>query len=152
MTTLKARNELTPEEAARSGPRIRWNLARAIDDRNTKAYKRFGTFKEYCKQVHGVTAAIVYRRISDSRHSTKRQISERLRWEIWERDNFTCKYCGTRRFLSVDHVVPECEGGTIDPSNLVTACRKCNSKKGTSSLGAFQFRRAFSMFKQVCEL
>lgn len=64
-----------------------------------------------------------------SRYS-KVPIPEALRWEVWERDNFTCQECGTRRFLSIDHIVPESKGGTLDPANLRTLCRLCNSKKG----------------------
>lgn len=35
-----------------------------------------------------------------------RYISDELRWRIWERDNFTCQHCGTRRHLAVDHILP----------------------------------------------
>lgn len=57
-------------------------------------------------------------------------ISAELRWEIWERDNFTCQFCGSRRFLSVDHKVPRSLGGNDSRANLHTLCVKCNSKKG----------------------
>lgn len=33
--------------------------------------------------------------------------------------------------LHLDHIVAEHEGGTNDPSNLILACRRCNSSKGT---------------------
>jgi 5-methylcytosine-specific restriction endonuclease McrA len=54
------------------------------------------------------------------------------RYTIFERDNFTCQYCGRKApevALEVDHVVPVSKGGTDDPSNLQTACRECNSQK-----------------------
>lgn len=60
-----------------------------------------------------------------------------VRWTVWERDNFTCHYCGTRRYLGVDHVVAESAGGDGTPSNFVTACRPCNSKKGVRSYDDF---------------
>lgn len=60
----------------------------------------------------------------------KQRISEELRWEIFERDNFTCRQCGIRRCLTVDHIKPEKLGGTLDKENLRTLCRPCNSKKG----------------------
>ncbi len=48
--------------------------------------------------------------------------------------NFTCQYCGYdgRAFpnwfqLTVDHIVPQSQGGTDDGENLVTACHACNS-------------------------
>ncbi len=61
----------------------------------------------------------------------KENIPAKLRWEIWERDNFTCLHCGVRKNLSIDHIIPESKGGTLDPANLQTLCKPCNSKKGT---------------------
>ncbi len=61
-------------------------------------------------------------------------ISEALRWEVWERDNFTCKNCGKRRFLTVDHVVPLATGGATEKANLQTLCKSCNSQKGDRPL------------------
>ena len=52
------------------------------------------------------------------------------RWTVWERDNFTCCSCGRRRFLTIDHIVPRCKGGTHEIENLQTLCSRCNSKKG----------------------
>lgn len=60
----------------------------------------------------------------------KESIPPELRWEVWERDNFTCLECGLRRNLSVDHILAESKGGTLDLSNLRTLCRPCNSRKG----------------------
>lgn len=60
----------------------------------------------------------------------KALIPAELRWAIWERDNFTCRHCGRRQFLSIDHIVPEARGGTLDPANLQTLCQSCNSRKG----------------------
>ena len=45
-----------------------------------------------------------------------------------------CRYCGTRSGLTVDHVVPLSKGGKWVWENLVTACSKCNGKKGSKSL------------------
>lgn len=53
-----------------------------------------------------------------------------LRWEVWERDNFTCQYCGSRQFLVCDHIYPVSRGGHTEADNLQTLCRTCNSKKG----------------------
>ena len=60
----------------------------------------------------------------------KETIPSELRWEIWERDNFTCQHCGKRKNLSIDHITPESKGGTLDKKNLQTLCKSCNSKKG----------------------
>lgn len=50
------------------------------------------------------------------------------------RDAYTCQYCGEtpgRQFLTVDHVIPRSRGGTHEWENLVTACTRCNQKKGS---------------------
>lgn len=50
------------------------------------------------------------------------------------RDKFACAYCGNRfklTDLTFDHVVPRCRGGRSTWSNLVMACRRCNSMKGS---------------------
>jgi hypothetical protein len=53
-----------------------------------------------------------------------------LRWEVFERDGFTCKKCGTRRRLTIDHIVAESKGGPTTLGNLQTLCHSCNSRKG----------------------
>lgn len=61
-------------------------------------------------------------------------VSKRLRFEILKRDEHKCKYCGRMApevVLQVDHVVPVTLGGSDDPSNLVAACRDCNSGKSS---------------------
>lgn len=60
-----------------------------------------------------------------------------MRFQILERDSFTCRFCGKRApetELEVDHVVPRAKGGSDDTSNLVTACRDCNRGKGVRSV------------------
>jgi 5-methylcytosine-specific restriction endonuclease McrA len=55
------------------------------------------------------------------------------RINVYTRDNWTCQYCGKKksnpRELTFDHVLPKCQGGKTNWKNIVTACKKCNSKK-----------------------
>ena len=52
-----------------------------------------------------------------------------------------CAYCNQESDkLTVDHVVPLSRGGTNDISNILPACRSCNSKKNNKSLLAFLFK------------
>jgi 5-methylcytosine-specific restriction endonuclease McrA len=55
------------------------------------------------------------------------------RQNIFKRDNFECQYCGTRKDLTLDHVIPSSKGGAHAWNNLVTACKRCNAKKGDFS-------------------
>ena len=43
-----------------------------------------------------------------------------------------CCYCGSRDYLSVDHLIPTKRGGANTGDNLVWACRSCNSSKCAS--------------------
>lgn len=61
----------------------------------------------------------------------KKAIPKNLMWDVFERDNFTCQLCGSRRFLTIDHIIPESKGGETTMENCQTLCNSCNSKKGT---------------------
>jgi 5-methylcytosine-specific restriction endonuclease McrA len=61
---------------------------------------------------------------------TYRYIPEKFRWDVYERDDFKCKHCGSKRYLSIDHITPKSKGGKTTLENCQTLCRPCNSKKG----------------------
>ena len=52
------------------------------------------------------------------------------RKNIMKRDRHICQYCGVKSDLTLDHVMPKSRGGKDTWENLVTACNKCNVKKG----------------------
>jgi hypothetical protein len=57
----------------------------------------------------------------------------KTRFDILERDHFTCRFCGRRApetELEVDHLLARSRDGSDDETNLVTACRDCNRGKG----------------------
>jgi 5-methylcytosine-specific restriction endonuclease McrA len=56
---------------------------------------------------------------------------------LFKRDQNVCLYCGKlfkKCDLSRDHVLPASRGGQDLWSNVVTACRRCNARKGNSLL------------------
>ena len=65
-------------------------------------------------------------------------VGKKLRFEIFRRDNFACRYCGKSAMdgavLEPDHVVPRARGGEDVATNLVTACEGCNSGKSDTPL------------------
>lgn len=57
---------------------------------------------------------------------------------IFNRDNYTCNYCGqVGGILEVDHIVPFSKGGGDDISNLTTSCRRCNRSKKDMTVEQF---------------
>lgn len=62
----------------------------------------------------------------------RKKVSVRVRFEVFKRDNFTCRYCGRRPpdvELALDHLIPVADGGTNDDENLVCSCDACNAGK-----------------------
>ena len=51
------------------------------------------------------------------------------RTRIYKRDGYECVYCGSKKSLTLDHVIPKSKGGANTWENLVTSCFKCNLKK-----------------------
>lgn len=68
------------------------------------------------------------------------RISESPRFRrkaLFNRDNWQCQYCGIElddSTVTIDHIIPKTQGGPRSWKNCVTACRKCNHKKGSRSL------------------
>lgn len=58
---------------------------------------------------------------------------------LFGRDRHVCAYCGDTfkaSDLSRDHVIPRYRGGLDVWTNVVTACKRCNMKKGSKLLEA----------------
>ncbi len=56
---------------------------------------------------------------------------------LFSRDQYTCLYCGVTfdyEHLSRDHVIPISRGGRDTWTNVVTSCKRCNARKGSSLL------------------
>jgi len=52
------------------------------------------------------------------------------RFEIFNRDKYTCQYCGEQsRHLTLDHIIPRYRGGQHTWENVVSACVACNRRK-----------------------
>lgn len=51
------------------------------------------------------------------------------------RDKYTCVYCGTKRNINIDHIMPQSRGGSDTFENTVASCMHCNNvKKGDKTL------------------
>jgi 5-methylcytosine-specific restriction endonuclease McrA len=59
------------------------------------------------------------------------------RKNVFWRDNYNCQYCGNKFSygkLTMDHIIPKSKGGHKTWMNIVSACHKCNNKKGSKTL------------------
>lgn len=83
-------------------------------------------------------------------------ISRTLRFAIYARDDFDCVLCRglfpleyTGVGLTLDHVKPRSKGGSNHPSNLVTACLRCNSRRKTRGYGRVRARVRRQLNKRI---
>ncbi len=86
-----------------------------VEEKKLRSISKSFPFPSIIKVRHYIN--IPYKGVVMSRHN------------IFKRDGGKCQYCGTNRDLTIDHVIPRSKGGKSTWTNLVTACKKCNSKK-----------------------
>lgn len=99
-------------------------------NRETKHFTECGEFSKYFFETKDIKP-----RKSSSSNTKRRRIgiSQKLRFEIFQRDEFTCQYCGRTKEdnikLELDHKIPVSVGGKDDYENLITSCNDCNQGK-----------------------
>jgi len=68
-----------------------------------------------------------------------------VRLKALARDGYVCYYCGYEgKDMTIDHIIPVSKAPelAIDINNMITACKSCNSSKGSRSQGVFLEKRA----------
>lgn len=65
-----------------------------------------------------------------TRFDRRKPLSVTQSLAVFDADGYRCRSCGTRKNLTVDHVIPWSKGGGDEPENLQTLCRSCNARKG----------------------
>lgn len=56
-------------------------------------------------------------------------IPPQLRRQVYDRDEWACRQCGSKKSLVVDHNWPHIRGGNLSLENLQTLCESCNLSK-----------------------
>ena len=64
-------------------------------------------------------------------YTTRPGDSKRMwRNDIKESWNHKCAYCDSEDNLTIDHIVPQCNGGLDIKTNVISCCHSCNQSKG----------------------
>ena len=113
---------LPPDETSNSWQELNWNdweLMKPLEGETVlEAACRVYRVPEIIKCID--YGKVPYRKVKISRKA------------IFQRDLYTCQYCGKKPALSeltIDHVSPRCQGGKTEWPNVLLACLKCNLKK-----------------------
>jgi 5-methylcytosine-specific restriction endonuclease McrA len=95
-------------------------------------------YKTYLKKTHANNPEL-YRKIWRLKQQRRTAAMLQLggdglqgqEWELILRDqDGRCFWCAESADLTIDHVIPVSRGGRHEVSNIVGACRRCNSSKG----------------------
>lgn len=77
-----------------------------------------------------------------NRNRQKREI----RKKVWEKCDKKCFYCRVEmvfkgrqngKFMTMEHLIPKSQGGTLAEDNVVAACKACNEARGTMKIKDF---------------
>lgn len=118
---------------------VSWQEAACLHARELVSW----TYGEEVMQVHGGHSRLTGEQTVLSLSSImacKGKVFDKIRKEppltnraLFRRDQNICLYCGNQFKecdLSRDHVVPVSRGGVDSWTNVVTACKRCNARKG----------------------
>lgn len=81
-------------------------------------------------------------------------ISKHKRLAIYLRDGFLCCYCGSDLHdakpsdINLDHIKPRSKGGSNSETNLITACKSCNSQRQAKSVKEYATGGAFERIQK----
>ncbi len=83
-----------------------------------------------------------------------RVIDQNISWQVYERDGYTCRYCGRTGIpLTVDHIDLWEVGGATVAENLISACKRCNKLRGNMTyrdwLNSQQYKLVSSALLEV---
>ena len=107
-------------------------------------FKYYNEYK-YCNYIYSATdiqkAVDEAKRINAEKLMAEKErvkMSDKLRFQVLKRDNYTCQICGRKAKdgveLEIDHIVPIAKGGKTVLSNLQTLCKQCNRGKGAAMM------------------
>lgn len=106
----------------------RWTQQNA-DRLAARARERYKSRPDVREKSHARSKLAKYKRKATLKTAVANFTAEQWRL-IKAAYNHRCAYCGERKPLTQDHVLPISKGGQHTASNIVPACRSCNSSKG----------------------
>jgi len=103
--------------------------------RATRAKLAAGGLRQRAATTAAVQPAVLRSPITPQRAASsprprREPIAERVRHEVWRRDQGRCVDCGGRERLEFDHIIPVSRGGSNTVRNIELRCERCNGRKG----------------------
>ncbi len=126
-----------------------WNKVKRVCKPCSKEFLPNSWNQKYCTPACGYkfqSFDYIQKNIS-SLPDTKSYKWLKARVMVFDRDNYTCLYCGRCPklhgvVLHVEHKIPKNEGGSFELDNLTTACADCNLGKSDMLLECWKKEKA----------
>lgn len=125
------------------GQPVRWAAAtraahyyavgKVIADLGQHHFSLSGGFNRLLAKPSEITCSSIVMVRGKHRLVAQRNFVGLSRERLFLRDRYLCAYCGqlfNELHLTIEHVIPVSRGGTHGWTNVVTACRGCNHRKG----------------------
>ena len=135
---------------------------KGLKDHLTKLRIAFGVHKVEARNTDEFAETILRNYLTRKRDEASKQnpnngpdwqlVKHRVENFIYARDNGSCKYCSkqlSKKEMTIDHVVPPMRGGNNEVSNLVAACKWCNSDKGMLTGEEYQYKQLANAAKGI---
>lgn len=88
--------------------------------------------KELNKDRNRFKSRVNFLEANFNNFKNKLPVSKKTKKSILLRDGYKCLCCGSKKDLTVDHIIPRSKGGLNNKNNLQTLCFNCNQSKGTT--------------------
>jgi hypothetical protein len=88
---------------------------------------------------HGLIDEAEYEQLRKNQPQ-KEPVPRDIKIQIMVRDGGRCLVCHNTKRLEVDHIKPRFWGGSNDPDNLQTLCKRCNLIKGINEIDCRELR------------
>lgn len=81
--------------------------------------------RKHSMHSYGSPEGYLYNLHTCSPAEAKRMWKESIKTQ-WDNK---CAYCGSDKNITLDHIVPQCKGGSDHMSNVLSCCLSCNADK-----------------------
>ena len=105
------------------------HLNRLIVNRTERKYLKINNFKS---QALMKLLSSPHQYLFNLKTTSSAEAIRMWRRNVKEKWNYKCAYCGSKKELTIDHVVPRCKGGSDFTKNVVCCCHSCNQSKAHS--------------------
>ena len=140
-------SEYQVEDFKRDEPLIVRHIKEKLDAIDLSVYELALITKAENQNIPSILLSESFKRIIKKEYGShfRKGLTEKLRNQVLQRDNYKCQYCGAdlRESINnpfpptVDHVIPMRAGGKNELANLVACCWQCNI--GKKDYGEFKY-------------